>query len=251
MNRDAITLTPRRGRVFCATLAVATLIVALPASAAPQDSDQGLTVLHLSESADRSIRRDRLRAQLRVEATGNSAKQVQAEINRRMTSALEKVKAVAGIKPETGGYSVYEERQQNVASRWRGNQGLNLLDRDFPELLAIVGDLQNDGFVVSSLSFELLPETARGAQDDLTTEALKRLGDRAERIAADLRLAILRYRDIKVSNVSGDRPIPIRAMTMAAGPAQSASPVAEAGDTIVQVSVDAEVVLGPGDDKGP
>jgi len=26
-----------------------------------------------------------------------------------MTSALEKVKAVAGIKPETGGYSVYEE----------------------------------------------------------------------------------------------------------------------------------------------
>ncbi len=41
-------------------------------------------------------------------------------------------------------------------------------------------------------------------------------------------------------------------MTMAAGAAaQSAPPVAEAGDTIVQVSVDAEVVLGPGDDKGP
>jgi hypothetical protein len=40
-------------------------------------------------------------------------------------------------------------------------------------------------------------------------------------------------------------------MTMAAGPAQSAPPVAEAGDTIVQVSVDAEVVLGPADDNGP
>jgi predicted secreted protein len=251
MNPDAITLTQPRRRVFCATLAIATLIVALPASAAPQDSDQGLTVLHLSEAADRSIRRDRLRAQLRVEATGSNAKQVQAEINRRMASALEKVKAVSGIKPETGGYSVYEERQQNVASRWRGSQGLTLLDRDFAELLAIVGDLQNDGLAVSSLSFELLPETARGAQDELTTEALKRLSDRAERIAADLRLAILRYRDIKVSNVSGDRPIPIRAMTMAAAPAQSAPPVAEAGDTIVQVSVDAEVVLGPGDDKGP
>jgi predicted secreted protein len=251
MNPDAVTLTPPRRRIFCAALAIATLIVALPTSAAPQDGDQGLTVLHLSESADRSIRRDRLRAQLRVEATGSNAKQVQADINRHMTSALEKVRAVAGIKPETGGYSVYEERQQNVASRWRGSQGLTLLDRDFAELLAIVGDLQNDGLAVSSLSFELLPETARGAQDDLTTEALKRLGDRAERIAADLRLAIVRYRDIKVTNVNADRPIPIRAMTMAAGPAQSAPPVAEAGDTIVQVSVDAEVVLGPGDDKGP
>jgi predicted secreted protein len=247
MNPDAVTpISPRR-LVLGATLAVAALIIALPVSAAPQESDQGLTVLHLSESADRAIRRDRLRAQLRVEATGSSAKQVQTEINRRMTAALEKVKAVAGIKLETGGYSVYEERQQNVASRWRGSQGLTLLDRDFSELLAIVGDLQSDGLAVSSLSFELLPETARGAQDELTTEALKRLSDRAERIAADLHLTIVRYRDIKVSNVGGDRPI--RAMAM--GAAQSPQPVAEAGDAIVQVSVDAEVVLGASDDKGP
>src|SRR6266446_5103673 len=186
MNRDAITLTPRRGRVFCAALAIATLIVALPASAAPQDSDQGLTVLHLSESADRSIRRDRLRAQLRVEATGSNAKQVQAEINRRMTSALGKVKAVPGIKPESGGYSVYEERQQNVPSRWRGSQTLTLLDRDFAELLTLVGTLQNDGLAVSSLVFELSPEAARAVQDELTSEAVKRLGERSERVAADL-----------------------------------------------------------------
>lgn len=251
MNPDAITLTSPRHRVLGATLAVAMLMVALSAAAAPQDIDQGLTVLHLSESADRAIRRDRLRAQLRVEATGSNAKQVQAEINRRMTTALEKVKAVAGIKPETGGYSVYEERQQNVASRWRGSQGLTLLDRDFSELLAIVGDLQSDGLAVSSLSFELLPETARGAQDELTTEALKRLSDRAERIAADLHLAIVRYRDIKVSNVGGDRRMPFGAMAMAAGATQSPPPVAEAGDAIVQISVDAEVVLGPSDEKGP
>src|SRR5436190_10177438 len=212
MNPDAITPTSPR-RVFGATLAIAVLMIGHPASAASQDTDQGLTVLHLSESADRAIRRDRLRAQLRVEATGSSAKQVQVEINRHMTTALEKVKAVTGIRLETGGYSVYEERQQNVASRWRGSQGLTLLDRDFSELLAIVGDLQSDGLAVSSLSFELLPETARGVQDELTTEALKRLGDRAERIAADLHLSIVRYRDIKVSNVGGDRRMPFGAMT--------------------------------------
>jgi uncharacterized protein YggE len=103
---------------------------------------------------------------------------------------------------------------------------------------------------VSSLAFELSPEAARGAQDDLTSEALKRLSDRAERIAADLRLNVVRYRDVRIGNVSGERPIPIRAMAMAAA-APAPPPVAEAGDTTVQVSVDADIVLGPGDDKGP
>jgi uncharacterized protein len=233
------------------TLSTALLLVVAAAAspAPPQAADDGMTVLHLSESADRTIRRDRLRAQLRVETTAGNAKQVQAEINRRMTSALAKVKAVSGIKPETGSYSVYEERQQNVPSRWRGSQGLNLLDRDFAELLAVVGDLQNDGLAVSSLAFELSPETARAAQDELTTEALKRLGDRAERVAADLHLSVLRYRDIRVGNVGGDRPMPIRAMAEAG--TFAAPPVAEAGDATVQVTVDADVVLGADDSKGP
>ena len=74
-------------------------------------------MLHLSESADRAIRRDRLHVQLRVETTAGNPKQVQADINRRMASALAKVKTVAGVKPETGSYAVYEERQQNDGDR--------------------------------------------------------------------------------------------------------------------------------------
>src|SRR4051812_14316974 len=98
-------------------LAVAALLLAFPGAAqpaSPPSADDGSTMLHLSESADRAVRRDRLRVQLRVEAAAGNAKQVQADINKRMAGALAKVKTVAGIKPETGGYSVYEERQQNV-----------------------------------------------------------------------------------------------------------------------------------------
>lgn len=259
MHRSGVAMIPEamaspaiRRRMLRAVLALGASVIAHPAGAGSTEPspDAGFTVLHLSESADRAVRRDRLRAQLRVETTGATPKQVQADVNRRMASALDRVKSVAGIKPETGGYSVYEERQQNVPTRWHGSQGLILLDRDFAELLTIVGDLQNDGLAVSSLAFELTPEAARGVQNDLTSEALKRLSDRAERIAADLRLNIMRYRDIRVGNVSGDRPIPIRAMTMAAA-APAPPPVAEAGDTTVQLSVDADIVLGPGDDKGP
>ncbi len=80
--------------------------------------------------------------------------------------------------------------------------------------------------------------------------ALKRLSERAERIAADLHLEILRYRDIRVGNVGGDRPMP-RAMLMGSAAAGAAAPAAEAGDATVQVSVDADVILGPAEDKGP
>ena len=78
------------------------------------EPDAGLTVLHLTQTAERTIHRDRLRAQLRVEATGSDARRVQADINRAMTTAFEHSKAVAGIKIETSGYSVYEERQTNA-----------------------------------------------------------------------------------------------------------------------------------------
>jgi predicted secreted protein len=251
MTAHATNSSSRRGRALGATLAVAALLSALPAVAAPSPpADDGLTVLHLSESADRAIRRDRLRVQLRVEATAANPKQVQADINRRMASVLGKVKAVSGVKPETGSYSVYEERQQNVPSRWRGGQSLSLIDHDFAELLALVGDLQNDGLAVASLAFELSPEAARAAQDELTGEALKRLKERSERVAGDLHLVVQRYRDIRVGNVSGDRPVPIRAMTMATA-APAAPPVGEAGDATVQVSVDVDVLLTPDDSKGP
>ncbi len=253
MMRETLRSSLARRRALAAALAVAICAGSRPSGAASSEpADAGLTVLHLSEAADREIRRDRLRAQLRVEVVAGNAKQVQADINRRMTSALDKVKALPGIKPQTGGYSVYEERQQNVPTRWRGNQALTLVGRDFGELLTIVGELQNDGLAVSGLNFELMPETARAAQDELTSVALKRLSERAERIAADLHLEVLRYRDIRVGNVGGDRPIP-RAMLMggAAAGAAVAPPAAEAGDATVQVSVDADVILGPAEDKGP
>jgi predicted secreted protein len=233
------------------TVLLPTQAGAAPPSVPPQPADEGMTVLHLSESANRAISRDRLRALLRVEATAGNAKQVQAEINRRMTTALGKVKAVPGITPETGSYAVYEERQQNAPSRWRGSQTLSLLGRDFAELLAVVGDLQSDGLAISSLSFELAPETARAAQDALTGEALKRLGERAERVAAALHLSILRYRELRVGNVGGDHSMPFPVMAKVVAAPTAPPPVAEAGDATVQVTVDAEIVLGADDSKAP
>src|ERR1700676_2422875 len=86
------------GRLLALALGAGLL---LPPGARADEPVEGQTVLHLSQTADRAVRRDRLRAQLRAEAVGSDAKRVQADINRLMTAALERAKSVTGIKVET------------------------------------------------------------------------------------------------------------------------------------------------------
>src|SRR5215470_689331 len=95
-----------------------------------QDADQRLTVLHLSQTAERSMVRDVLRVELRVEETGADARSVQAAINRRMAAALDRARLVQGVRVETSSYNVGEEHPQNGPSRWRGSQSVILTGKD-------------------------------------------------------------------------------------------------------------------------
>jgi predicted secreted protein len=221
-------------------------------------SEQEGTVLHLVASAERLMRRDRLTATLRAEAVGPDARRVQADVNKKMAAALERARAVRSVRAATRGYSVYEERPANNAgpSRWRGSQSLELVGQEAGDLLQLAGELQSDGLVMGGLSFDIAPDTLRGAEDELTGEALKRLRQRAERVAADLDMTVLRIRDMRVGNADAGRtgPILMRAMAAAAPPGGAAPappPAAEAGETPVQVTVEADVVLAPVDPRRP
>jgi len=243
------------GRAPILAIAAALLLPLSVAAADDNDKekDQGLTLLHLTQTAERQMKRDRLVVQLRAEATASDAKKVQAEINRAMTAALEKAKSVAGVKVESSGYSVYEENDGNLSSRWHGSQGLRLSGGDFTAVLGVAGDLQGMGLAMSGLSYELSPEAARTAEDELTSEALTRLRSRAERVASDLQLTLLRLRDVRVGNVNGEGPRPVMVMRGVAlgAAAPPPPPAAEGGDATIQVSVDAQIVLGPGDQHTP
>ena len=80
----------------------------------------------------------------------------------------------------------------------------------------------------------------RGAEEDLTAEALAGLAQRASSIADRVHLSVLRYRDLRVGNAeTGGQPLPrFAAMAMAA-------PVAQPGEVAIRVSVSAELLLGP------
>ena len=213
-----------------------------PAAAVAQDADQRATVLHLSQTAERTLARDLLRVELRVEETGSDPRAVQTAINRRMTAALDRARQAEGVRVETGSYHVGEERPTNRAPTWRGSQSLILKSKNADSTLKLVGALQSDGLSTASLGYEVSPETVRSAQDDLTAEALAALDRRAASIAAATHLAVLRYRDLRVGNAETEgRPVPrFGGAAMAAG----APPVAEPGEAVVRVTVEAELLLG-------
>ncbi len=197
------------------------------------------TVLHLTQTAEQKVTRDVLRTELRVEEVGADPLVLQAAVNRRMASALDRARQVQGIEVETGSYAVDEERPPNGPSRWRASQSLILTGKAADAELKLAGILQSDGLLMSSMSYEVSPETVRGAEEDLTAEALAGLAQRASSIADRVHLSVLRYRDLRVGNAeTGGQPMPrFAAMAMAA-------PVAQPGEAMIRVSVSAELLLG-------
>jgi predicted secreted protein len=236
--------------VFPAFLAAALLVGA--ASAQQPQSDPNSTVLRLTETAEKMVRRDRLRAELRVEASGPDARRVQSDVNRRMSAALDRARAVSSVRPETGASSIWEERPKNAPVRWHAVQSIILSGKDAPELLTLVGELQGDGLLISSLGYELTPEAARSVEDELTQLALERLRQRAEKIAKSMGHSLARWRELRVGNTGGAPPprppVPMRA-AMSAETTQA--PVAEPGETIVRVSVEGDALLEPADSRPP
>jgi uncharacterized protein len=218
-------------------------VLAHSPSALAQDTEQRATVLHLSQTAERTVTRDLLRVELRVDETGADAAGVQAALNRRMASALDRAKQAQGARVETGSYYVGEERPQNRPALWRGSQSLILRSKDPDATLKLAGELQSTGLAIASLGYEASPETVRGAQDELTAEALAGLDRRAASVAGAMHLNVLRFRDLRVGNAETEgRPVPrFAAAAMAAAPAP---PVAEPGETVIRVTVEADLLLG-------
>ena len=208
-------------------------------TALAQPAEQQTTVLHLSQTAERNAMRDLLRIDLRVEETGADPLTIQSSINRRMATALDRAHQVQGVQVETGSYEVGEERPPTGPSRWRGSQSLILRTKAADAALKLAGALQSDGLLMSSMAYEASPEIVRGAEEDLTAEALAALDRRAASIADRMHLNVLSYRDLRVGNAeTGGRPVPrFAAMAMAA-------PVAEPGNATIRVTIEAELLLG-------
>lgn len=202
-----------------------------------------VTVLHLSETAGKSVMPDRLRVEMRAQESGTDPRAVQAWVNQHMAAALKTARQASGLTVETGDYALFQEAPPHAPPCWRGSQSLILKGEDAKTILKLAGTLQSDGLVMSSLGYEVSPELLRGTQADLTAKALAALDRRAAAIADRLHLAVLRYRDLTVGNAETGSPPILRGAVMGTEVAMPA-PVAAPGRARIRLTATADLILG-------
>ena len=194
-----LSLPGKRPRIWGPLLLIG-LISFSPAMVRAQTKEQQPTVLHLTQTAERRVVRDLLRVELRAEETGADPVALQSAINRRMARALDRAHQLQGIGLKPVIMQLTRNNHRKARHTGAAANRLILTGKAADALLKLAGTLQSDGLLMSSLGYEVSPETLRGTEEDLTAEALAGLDHRAASVAERMHLSVLRYRDLRVGN---------------------------------------------------
>jgi predicted secreted protein len=200
--------------------------------------------VHVSGSAHAQVQNDRMQALLRIEAEHANAANAANEVNARMGKALARAKSVPGVEAKSAGYSTWQQWEKGRPAKWKVVQSIALGGSDFGALAALVTRLQDeDGMLVTSITFGVAPDTRRKAEDALIREAVRAWQQRAAVAAEALGYSNWRAGRVTVST-SEPMPIPRPEMRMRAEAMQAAAPVAvEGGTTDITVTVNGDALL--------
>ncbi|MBO1081410.1 SIMPL domain-containing protein [Roseomonas haemaphysalidis] len=207
--------------------------------AATTTTAPGETLLRLSEAGEVSRAPNELRLDLRAEARGTEAAAVQAQVNRAVQGALERAKAVSGVRASTTGYWTNREGPPNRA--WVASQRIALRGSDPAPLLELAGALQSQGLALDNMSWTLSREETQAARQQAGKLAIDQLRARAAAVAEQLGMEVAGIRQISLD--APEPPMPRMAMAMRAEARPAPPPAAAPEDVTVTANVTAEVVL--------
>jgi predicted secreted protein len=226
--------------------AVVTGVVALTALASSwclaQVAPDNSPSVNVSASATATVSNDRLQAWLHTEADNVSPAAAAAQVNAASAKAIADARAFPGVKVATIGYSTQQIAEKGKPTRWRVSQTITVDATDFTAAATLLSKLQDEnGLLLSNMSFSIADKTRREAEDSVTQQAIKAWQARADQAAKGLGFAAWRVGHVSVQT-SGGQAFPLmraQAMSMSAAP-----PVAiEAGTTDVTVNVSGDAVL--------
>lgn len=236
-------------KFLASALLSTTLLLSAPAAAQDiQLLPEGQTLVSLSVTERTKVPQDTLHASLRIESEDKDAKALQDRINKAMDRAVKEAKAAKDVKTSTGYYSVYQYNSSSSGredKRWRGSQTIDLESKDAQALLTLAGKIQEAGFVMNNLRYDLSTEKADEARDSLMEAALARANEKARRAAKALGKSNV---DIAIVNVDAQTGViqpymvmKARGMAMEAA-SDMAAPTAEAGESEVTLTVTVHAV---------
>jgi predicted secreted protein len=229
-------------------LLVAALALAAPLRAqtpVPPTPAPMQPAVSVTGAATAKVQNDRMQATARAEAEQSTAGAAAADVNGRMSRALALAKAAPGVEAKSAGYHTWQQWEKGRPGKWRVVQSLSLAGSDFTALAALLSKLQDEeGLLVSSITFTLAPDTRRRAEDALTREAIRAWQQRAA-TAADA-LGFGAWRPGRIAVTTGDIASPPRQemmMRAQAAPAGSPPVAVEGGTTELTVTVGGDALL--------
>jgi len=207
---------------------------------------EGQTLITLSVTERVQVEQDTLIATLRVERDHRDAVALQSEINAAMAQALETAEGDEAVKVSTGYYSVYQYNTSPQGRRnnevWRGSQSLTLEGQDAAKILALAGEIQEQGFLMSELSYVLSTARADEVRDSLMESAIARATANVERAARAMGKTDVDIAVLDVDAALGYAQPMMMARGVAMDAMEMAAPVAEAGESEVSLTVRVQAV---------
>ena len=216
------------------------------------DLPEGVSLVSLSASERVEIEQDLLVATLRYQFEGEDARGVQDEINKKMKKALDKAKKISSVKASTQQYYVHEydknrgKKHLKPLMIWKGQQGLMIKGKKADDLLELVGEIQDLGFQMSGLNYQVSPELLEQTRDSLLEKALVKLKTKAERTAKAIGKSKSELKEIRVDMGGNYYPQARMArmeMAMDSAPKAMSAPVAAPGESQVTLTVNAQALL--------
>ena len=215
------------------------------------DLPEGHSILRLAANEQVEVEQDLLVARLRYEAEDRDASAVQNEVNIAMKKALETAEKIESVKASTQQYYVHERYQDNNRREfksWHATQGLMLRGLAADDVLELTGTLQDQGFILSGLSYELSAAKREEVTDSLMEAALKKLLSKAQRAAKALGKSEAELLEINVQHQGGHFPVHRShgRMEMAAMSVDKmAAPSAAPGESTISLTVSANALIKP------
>ncbi len=228
------------------------LIILTPSLSMAQDGmvsalPAGGTLLNISATESVEVEQDLLVANLRVEKRLADAKELQQEINLMMKQAIEEAKKFDDLDLATNRYYVHEYNTK-TQKLWQGAQGITIKSKNAEDVLELSGRLQDQGFLMNGLNYQLSPEKHEEVRESLLETALEKLITRAKRVGSAIDKPNVDLWEVNVDAApSRNYPQPMMATRMVsmdmAESSAMAAPVAQSGKDQISLSVSAKVIL--------
>jgi predicted secreted protein len=211
-------------------------------SAGAADSSPRYNTVELQAEAQREVQNDLLNATLFVELNDPSPSALANAVNKSVNDALRIAKDFKGVRVRSGNNQtspVYA--RGNVLQSWRGRAEIRIESNDFEAASRLIGKLQSE-LQLGSMTFSVSPETRRGVENELITEAIGAFKARAEIIKTALAGRGYKLQRLNVANgYNAPQPRFAAVARTASSSAEVAAPNLEAGVSLVTVTANGAI----------